>query len=188
MAAASRRSRRALGQADAVVADANGESSRLKSDRDRRLYRPRMLRDIGHRLADGSAERQRRGGVGDDRAGQAAELPRSRRLVTLAKSPGPCIRRRIHPSMPSPHGRFGPTWGSFPARSAAAVVVQLSSRSSSVCFRALSSNGEKAGESPIVGTGSTAGNPRRERRVARFNVPGGGVRREVRVARRSCGL
>ena len=40
-----------------------------------------------------------------------------------------CIWPRIHPSMPSPRGRLGPTWGSFPPRSAAAVVVQLSSRS-----------------------------------------------------------
>ena len=57
MAAVSRRSRRALGQADADVADANGERSRGKSDRDRRPGRPRMLRDLGHRLADGTAER-----------------------------------------------------------------------------------------------------------------------------------
>jgi hypothetical protein len=104
---------------------------------------------------------------------QGAELPRRRRLISLAEDPGLVLR--IDAGAPSPvrpdQADLGllpppvrrPRWWAelqsgqalLPFRPPSLLVVQSSFRSPSAWLLALYSHGDKAGVSPIIGTEGT---------------------------------
>lgn len=145
MAAGSRRSRRALGKADAVVADANGNRARTESGRDLTRARASMRRRVAFAPEQGC------------RAGPEP-LPRQPYEISRAVYSAPDSPLNAFSARPARAdlGVISPPLGS---RGGGPVILSVSSRSPSACLRSLSSSGKKAGESPIVGTASTAGNP-----------------------------